>query len=139
MTQRTPLRSVLAAAAAGAVAAIGLLATAGSAQTTSGSTGSMTIPVDRQDYVTARSVPNPQGGAPTDPYNNDPSSIHVAINAGAEFARSFVHLALDYLPAGEQATGAKMTLYVTGQSDASNTGVYPIYNVNTSQAIVQAC
>lgn len=139
MTQRTPLRSVLAATAAGAVAAIGLLATAGSAQTASGSTGSMTIPVDRQDYVTAQSVPNPQGGASTDPYNNDPSSIHVAINAGTEFARSFVHLALDYLPAGDQATGATMTLYLTGQSDASNTGVYPIYNVNTSQAIVQAC
>ena len=142
-TGRRFVRSALLAGTFGVVAAIGLLATAGSAQTSpsggSGSSGSMVIPVDRQDYVADHTVPNPQGGAPTDPYNNDPSSIHVAINGGQEFARSFVHLALDYLPSGDQASGATMTLVPTGQSDASNTGVYPIYNVNTSQAIVQAC
>ncbi|HET6916808.1 MAG TPA: ABC transporter substrate-binding protein [Acidimicrobiales bacterium] len=138
-------RSALVAGAIGAVAAMGLIATAGRAQTApsggsaSGSSGSMVVPVDRQDYVADHTVPNPQGGASTDPYNNDPSSIHVAINGGQEFARSFVHLALDYLPSGDQASGATMTLVPTGQSDASNTGVYPIYNVNTSQAIIQAC
>jgi ABC-type branched-subunit amino acid transport system substrate-binding protein len=146
MIDRRLVRSALVAVAAGAVAALGVLATAGSAQTSpgsgagsSGSSGSMTLPIDRQDYVADHTVPNPQGGASTDPYNNDPSSIHVAINGGQEFARSFVHLALDYLPPGEQASAATMTLYLTAQSDASNTGVYPIYNVNTSQAIVQAC
>ena len=146
MRSRTPsgargfLRSALLAGAAGAVAAVGLIAGAGSAQTSqTSSSGSMAVPVDRQDYVADHSVPNPQGGAPTDPYNNDPSSIHVAISGGQEFARSFVHLALDYLPAGARASAATMTLYLTAQSDASNTGVYPIYNVNTTQAIVQAC
>jgi hypothetical protein len=142
MTARRFLRSATLAAAAGAVAALGLIATAGSAQTTGGDgsgSGSMAIPVDRQDYVADHTVPNPQGGASTDPYNNDPSSIHVQVSGGQEFARSFVHLALDYLPPGDAATAATLTLYVTGQSEAANTGVYPIYNVNTSQAIIQAC
>lgn len=147
--ERTFLHSAVLAVSVGALAAIGLIANAGSAQTqpsgtapsagSSGSSGSMTIPVDRQDYVADHTVANPQGGAPTDPYNNDPSSIHVAIDGGQEFARSFVHLALDYLPADSQASAATMTFVPTGQSDASNTGVYPIYNINTSQAIVQAC
>lgn len=141
-TARRFARSAAAAAAAGAIAALGLMATAGSAQSTSAGgagSGTMTIPVDRQDYVADHTVPNPQGGASIDPYDNDPSSIHVQISGGQEFARSFVHLALDYLPSGNSATSATMTLYLTAQSDASNTGAYPIYNVNTSQAIVQAC
>ena len=99
----------------------------------------MTIPVDRQDYVTAYTTTNPSDGTTIDPYDADPSSIHVAISGGKEFARSFVHMALDYLPDGAVPTDLTMTLHLTQQSDASNTGVYPIYNVNNTQAIVQAC
>jgi hypothetical protein len=99
----------------------------------------MTIPVDRQDYVTAFTKTNPSDGSTIDPYDADPSSIHVAINGGNEFARSFVHMALDYLPPGASATSLTMTLHVTQQSDASNTGVYQAYNVNTKAAIVEAC
>jgi hypothetical protein len=126
---------------AGVVASV-FVATATSAHTVpasaqtpapSGQSGSTVIPVDRQDYVADYTV------AGTDPYDNDPSSIHVAISGGREFARSFVHLALAYLPQGSQATAATMTFQLTGQSDASNTGVYPVYDVNTSQAIIEAC
>jgi ABC-type branched-subunit amino acid transport system substrate-binding protein len=97
------------------------------------------VPVDRQDYVTSATTTNPLDGSTVDPYHNDPSSIHVAVNGGNEFARSFVHLALDYLPKGASATQATVTLHVTQQSDASNAGFYPIYNQNVSSAIVQAC
>ena len=100
---------------------------------------SMPLPVDRQDYVTSVSTTNPTDGSLIDPYDADPSSIHVAVNGGSEFARSFVHVALDYLPAHTSATQLTMTLHVTQQSDASNTGTYPIYNVNTSSAIIEAC
>ncbi|HMC71336.1 MAG TPA: hypothetical protein VKJ07_19425, partial [Mycobacteriales bacterium] len=48
------------------------------------------IPVDRQDYVADFTTTNPTDGSTVDPYNADPSSIHVAINGGSEFARSFV-------------------------------------------------
>ena len=101
--------------------------------------GSLTVPVDRQAYVTSSTATNPTDGSTVDAYDGDPSSIHVAVNGGQDFARSFVHLALDYLPSGATATEATMTLHVTEQSDASSSGTYPIYNVNASAAIVQAC
>ncbi|HET7531402.1 MAG TPA: hypothetical protein VFJ98_10625, partial [Mycobacteriales bacterium] len=104
-----------------------------------GRSASMSVPVDRQFYVTASTTHNPSDGSTVDAYDADPSSIHVAVNAGSEFARSFVHLALDYLPAHASLSDVTMTLHVTAQSDASNTGVYQLYNVNTSAAIVQAC
>jgi len=102
-------------------------------------THSMAVPVDRQFYVTSQTTTNPTDGSTVDAYDNDPSSIHVAVNGGSEFARSFVHLALDYLPEHSAATQITMTLHQTNQSDASNTGVYPIYNINPTQAIVEAC
>ena len=131
-------RVTVTALCAAGLAVSGLLAGSGSAAPrTSGA--SMTLPVDRQDYVTAYTTTNPSDGTTVDPYDADPSSIHVAINGGQEFARSFVHVALDYLPAGAVPTDLTMTLYRTAQSDASNAGVYPIYNVHDDQAIVQAC
>lgn len=106
--------------------------------TAAGSTA-MTVPVDRQDYVTALTTHNPQDGSVVDPYDGDPSSIHVAISGGKDFARSFVHLALDYLPDGAVATDATLTLHLTEQNDASNTSDYQIFNVDTAAAIVEAC
>ena len=99
----------------------------------------MAVPVDRQFYVTSSTTHNPNDGSTVDAYDADPSSIHVAVNGGSEFARSFVHLALDYLPAHASPTQVTMTLHITAQSDASNAGVYPLYNVNSSSAIVEAC
>ena len=131
-------RMTATALCAAGLAVSGLLAGSGAAAPSSDAS-TMTVPVDRQDYVTSSTTTNPSDGSTVDAYDNDPSSIHVAVNGGSEFARSFVHLALDYLPDGATATRAVMTLFVTQQSDASNTGVYPIYNVNTSTAIVQAC
>jgi hypothetical protein len=131
-------RATITAACAAGLAVSGLLAGIGSAAPTA-KPASMTIPVDRQDYVTAFTTTNPTDGTTVDPYDADPSSIHVAINGGQEFARSFVHVALDYIPDGAVATDLTMTLYRTAQSDASNAGVYPIYNVHDDQAIVEAC
>jgi len=126
--------------AAGFVAS-GLLATAGAAAPTpaAGSSSSLVVPVDRQDYTTPVTTTNPHDGSTVDPYDGDPSSIHVAVTGGQPFATSYVHLALDYLPPGAAPTDVVMTLHLTGQSDASNTGVYPIYNVNNAQAIIAAC
>ncbi len=131
-------RMVVVATSAAGLASSGLLAGAGAAAPAA-TAQTMTIPVDRQDYVTAATTHNPTDGTTVDPYDADPSSIHVAVTSGSEFARSFVHLALDYLPSGALPSDATLTLHVTQQSDASNSGVYPIYNVNTAQAIVQAC
>jgi len=131
-------RATVTALCAAGVAVSGLLAGIGHAAPQA-SVASMTIPVDRQDYVTAYTATNPSDGTTIDPYDADPSSIHVAISGGKEFARSFVHIALDYLPDGAVPTDLAMTLHLTQQSDASNTGVYPIYNVNNSQAIIEAC
>jgi ABC-type branched-subunit amino acid transport system substrate-binding protein len=131
-------RVTVTALCATGLAVSGLLAGSGAAAPKA-SAASMTIPVDRQDYVTAFTTTNPSDGTTVDPYDADPSSIHVAINGGQEFARSFVHIALDYLPDGATPTDLTMTLYRTAQSDASNAGVYPIYNVHDDQAIVQAC
>jgi ABC-type branched-subunit amino acid transport system substrate-binding protein len=133
-------RATVTALCAAGIGISGLLAGIGhAAPTTAPTTASMTIPVDRQDYVTAYTTTNPSDGTTIDPYDADPSSIHVAISGGKEFARSFVHMALDYLPDGAVPTDLTMTLHLTQQSDASNTGAYPIYNVNNSQAIIQAC
>ena len=134
-------RRALALAAAAGVAPTVMVATAGAAATAADKpkVQRIVVPVDRQDYVAAFTTTNPNDGSTVDPYDGDPSSIHVAINAGSELARSFVHLALDYLPAKTTATDAVMTLHVTAQSDASNTGVYPIYNINSSSAIISAC
>src|SRR5947209_11100550 len=131
-------RVTVTAACTAGLAVSGLLAGSGAAAPRA-SAASMTIPVDRQDYVTSVTTKNPSDGTTVDPYDADPSSIHVAINGGQQFARSYVHLALDYLPDGAVATDLTMTLYRTAQSDASNAGVYPIYNVHDDQAIVQAC
>ena len=132
------LRATVTAVCAAGLATSGLLAGIGHAAPKATS-AAMTIPVDRQDYVTAYTTTNPSDGTTIDPYDADPSSIHVAISGGKEFARSFVHMALDYLPAGAVPTDLTMTLHLTQQSDASNSGVYPIYNVNNAQAIVEAC
>ncbi|MDQ1704106.1 MAG: branched-chain amino acid transport system substrate-binding protein [Frankiaceae bacterium] len=105
----------------------------------SATAGSTAVPVDRQAYVTSLSTTNPVDGTLIDPYNADPSSIHVAVDGGKELARSFVHVALDYIPAQAAPTQVTMTLHLTQQSDASNTGTYPIYNVNPSAAIIEAC
>ncbi|HET7311688.1 MAG TPA: ABC transporter substrate-binding protein [Mycobacteriales bacterium] len=123
-------------------ALLGLGATTGQAsvpQGDGGGSGAMSVPVDRQFYVTSSTTHNPSDGSTVDAYDADPSSVHVAVNGGSEFARSFVHLALDYLPSHATPSQVTMTLHVTAQSDASNTGVYPLYNVNTSSAIVEAC
>ena len=122
-------------------ALLGLGAGTGQASVPQGdpSAASMSVPVDRQFYVTSSTTHNPSDGSTVDAYDADPSSIHVAVNGGSEFARSFVHLALDYLPARAAATQVTMTLHVTAQSDASNAGIYPLYNVNSAAAIVEAC
>jgi len=138
MTNHRFARLAATTVVAAGLAVSGLLAGIGQAAPRAQAT-SMAVPVDRQDYVTAYTTTNPSDGTTIDPYDADPSSIHVAINGGQEFSRSFVHLALDYLPQGALATNATLTLHLTQQSDASNTGVYPIYNVNNTQAIVQAC
>ena len=104
-----------------------------------GSVTSMVVPVDRQDYVTVATKHNPVDGSVIDPYDGDPSSIHVAISGGQDFAHSYVHLALDYLPQGAVATNATLTLHLTESNDASNTSDYQIFNVNTSAAIIEAC
>src|SRR3954470_3112684 len=132
------VRGTVTALCAAGLAMSGLLAAIGHAAPKATS-AAMTIPVDRQDYVTAYTTTNPSDGSTIDPYDTDPSSVHVAISGGQQFARSFVHLALDYLPDGAMPTDLTMTLHLTQQSDASNSGVYPIYNVNNSQAIVEAC
>lgn len=132
------VRATVTALCAGGLAISGLLAGIGHAAPKA-VPAAMTIPVDRQDYVTAYTTTNPSDGTTIDPYDADPSSIHVAISNGQEFARSFVHVALDYLPAGAVPTDLTMTLHLTQQSDASNSGVYPIYNVNNAEAIVEAC
>src|SRR3954453_12552631 len=132
------VRATVTALCAGGLAISGLLAGIGHAAPKATS-AAMTIPVDRQDYVTAYTTTNPSDGTTIDPYDADPSSIHVRTSGGKEFPRSFVHMALDYLPDGAIPTDLTMTLHLTQQSDASNTGVYPIYNVNNAQAIVEAC
>ncbi|MBV9291751.1 MAG: hypothetical protein JO222_04810, partial [Frankiales bacterium] len=142
-TRAAGRRALLATVVAGMFAAPGLAVASTAAPTHptghKSSTQQLVVPVDRQDYVTNVTTTNPVDGTTIDPYNADPSSIHVATQGGQEFARSFVHLALGYLPNGAAATDAVMTLHLTQQSDASNTGVYPIYNVNQTTAIVQAC
>jgi hypothetical protein len=114
----------------------GLLATAGAAPAAA---KAMVVPVDRQDYTTPVTTTNPYDGSTIDAYDGDPSSIHVAIQGGQPAATSYVHVAIDYIPPGAAATGVVMTLHLTQQSDASNKGVYEIYNVNNSQAIIEAC
>jgi hypothetical protein len=133
-------RAAAVSVAAVGLAGSGLLAVAeAAAPAAQSSTTTMSVPIDRQAYVTESTRTNPVDGSTIDAYDADPSSVHVAVNGGQEFARSFVHVALDYLPQGATATKVLMTLHVTQQSDASNTGVYPIYNVNNAQAIVEAC
>src|SRR4051794_38300051 len=127
--------SVTAVCATG-LATSGLLATVGAAAS---GASTIVVPVDRQDYTTPVTTTNPYDGSTVDPYDGDPSSIHVAMQGGQPAATSYVHVALDYIPQGTVATGAVMTLHLTQQSDASNKGVYPIYNVNNSQAIIEAC
>jgi ABC-type branched-subunit amino acid transport system substrate-binding protein len=134
-----PHRLRLTLLATAALLGLGAVASQASVPQSDPGTGSMSVPVDRQFYVTSSTTHNPNDGSTVDAYDADPSSIHVAVNGGSEFARSFVHLALDYLPAHAVATQVTMTLHITAQSDASNTGVYPLYNVNTSAAIVEAC
>jgi len=132
-------RRALALGVVAGLAPATLVATAGAAERSHTRVHRIVVPIDRQDYVADVSTTNPDDGSTVDPYNGDPSSLHVAISGGSEFARSFVHLALDYLPRNARATDVVMTLHLTAQSDASNAGVYPIYNVNTSSAIVSAC
>lgn len=136
-------RSVLATSIAAGVCALTAMCTgvgvASGATNASAIAASMDVPVDRQDYVTAVTETNPQDGTTIDAYDGDASSIHVAINGGSEFARSFVHIALDYLPDGATATAATLTLHVTQQSDASSSSVYQVYNVNQSSALIEAC
>jgi hypothetical protein len=133
------LRAGLVSLAVAGLACSGVLAVAEAAVPAAQHSTTMAVPVDRQAYVTSSTSTNPVDGTTIDAYDADPSSIHVAVNGGEEFARSFVHVALDYLPPHATATKVVMTLHVTQQSDASNTGVYPIYNVNNAQAIVEAC
>lgn len=131
-------RTAVALACAGGLTASGLLAASGATASAAGPSR-LVIPVDRQDYTTIYSTTNPTDGTTVDNYGSDPSSIHVAIQGGQEYAQSYVHLALDYLPRRATPTAAVMTLYVTQQSDAGNKGVYNLYNVNADQAIVEAC
>src|SRR3954463_2167598 len=86
------MRATVTAVCAAGIATSGLLAGIGHAAPKATS-AAMTIPVDRQDYVTAYTTTNPSDGTTIDPYDADPSSIHVAISGGKEFARSFVHMA----------------------------------------------
>jgi hypothetical protein len=144
-SRRTPRRMRVAALWIGVAGGIGVMGMAASpglaanAPDSSAGVASLPVPVDRQDYVTAYTTHNPQDNSVVDPYDADPSSIHVAISGGQYFARSYVHLALDYLPDGAVADNASLTLHVTQAADASNTGAYQIYNVNTSAAIIEAC
>ncbi len=102
-------------------------------------TRTMDIAVDGQAYVADPQATNPSDGSVIDPYGGDPSVIHVAMHGGTEQARSFAHVALDYLP--RQATAKQVTFVaqVAGKTDASKNGVYDTYNVNVESAIVQAC
>jgi ABC-type branched-subunit amino acid transport system substrate-binding protein len=115
-------------------------AAAGHAATGSGTTssGTMALPVARQDYVTDTPT-DPATGQPVDPYNGDPTSIHVAVSSGKELARSFVWVPLSYLPEGTEATDVTARFSVTNQSEASSSGNYAIYNVDTDTAIIEAC
>ncbi|HVB28156.1 MAG TPA: hypothetical protein VNE21_09630, partial [Mycobacteriales bacterium] len=130
--------AVAAAAMCGVGASVGAAAEPATAPTGGSAAASMPVPFNEQAYTTD-TPDNPQTSEPIDPYNGDPSSIHIAVNSGSELARSFVHIALDYLPPGTTATGVTATFHLTAQSDASNTGTYPTYNVQTSSAIVEAC
>ncbi|MHB8511141.1 MAG: ABC transporter substrate-binding protein [Actinomycetota bacterium] len=111
----------------------GPLASASSASNQS----STLIPVDRQLYVV---------DGPYDPYAGDNSTIHVGVagqsptdGSQKELARSFVHIALDYLPRGSLISSVKLTLTVATAADKSNNTVYQTYNVNSNQALLQAC
>jgi hypothetical protein len=131
-------RLFVAAAAAALASTAAASQMASAAPAPSGQSGSMALPVARQDYVTDTPT-NPASGEPIDPYNGDPTSIHVAVSSGKELARSFVWIPLSYLPQGTEATDVTAKFVVTNQSEASSTGNYSVYNVNTSTAIIEAC
>ena len=97
------------------------------------------VPVDGQAYVTDTSTTNPSDGTAFDVYGGDQSVTHVAMHGGGEMARSFVHFALDYLPANANPQRVTLTLHVAAKTDASSKGVYNAYNVNTAAAIIEAC
>lgn len=102
-------------------------------------TRSMDVAVDGQVYVTNAQTTNPSDGSIVDMYGGDQSVIHVAMHAGTEQARSFMHVALDYLPAKADPRDVKVVTGVAVKTDASKNGIYDLYNVNVEQAIVQAC
>ena len=102
-------------------------------------TRSMDVAVDGQVYVTDAQTTNPNDGSIVDMYGGDQSVIHVAMHGGTEQARSFMHIALDYLPEKADPRDAKVVTGVAVKTDASKNGIYDLYNVNVEQAIVQAC
>jgi ABC-type branched-subunit amino acid transport system substrate-binding protein len=122
-----------------AVTATGLVGLVAAGSASAADPKAMHVPVDGQAYVATVQTDNPSDGTAVDVYGGDQSVIHVAMNAGQEQARSFVHVALDYLPARAAADQVALTLHVAEKSDASTKGVYNLYNVNAAAAIIQAC
>lgn len=123
--------------AAGLVCAGAVMALAPFSARGDGAAGTQALPLDRMEYVV---------DAPADPYTNDPSTIHVGLAASTvagqpqrDYARSFVHVALDRLPDGALVGGVTVTLPVTRSAEASKNGVYQTYNVRPSEALLQAC
>ena len=83
-----PHRLRLTLLATAALLGLGAVASQASVPQSDPGTGSMSVPVDRQFYVTSSTTHNPNDGSTVDAYDADPSSIHVAVNGGSEFARS---------------------------------------------------
>ncbi len=88
------------------------------------------VPVDRQEYVV---------DAPADPYSGETTALHIGVALGQEAARSFIHLALDRLPADARIGSVVVTMHVTQQAETGSTSGYQTYNVNTEAALLQAC
>lgn len=88
------------------------------------------LPVDIQKYAATQGV---------DPYQADPTSLHVSVSLGSETTRSYARVAFDRLGAGAKISGATLDLIVTSKSAAPKTAIYETYNVSPETAIIQAC
>ena len=118
---------------AGTAAALGIVGSATMLALSPGAVlaeSSTQVAVDRQDYVTT---------SPVDPFaasgsSHDPTNVHVAISAGQEQARSFVHIELNTIPIGGSPTDAVVTLKEQAES---NYGGYS--NAGVDSAHLKAC
>jgi ABC-type branched-subunit amino acid transport system substrate-binding protein len=125
-TIRRRLGALVLVAAAGTVVLLAPLP--GGASATESRTSA--VPVDRQAYVI---------DAPADPYSNETTSLHMGVALGQEAARSFIHLALDRLPADAEVGSVVVTMHVTQKAETGSTSGYETYNVNDAAAVIQAC